>query len=218
MESETIVYRGIKWRRYPESKRRNDRLYYKPAPNFFQNGWEQYLHRQIWRDTNGPIPEGMHIHHSDGNQLNNELSNLECLTSKQHSRHHADTATEEQREASRRLMERLRPLAAKWHGSAEGKAWHSAMGAASWVGREPTEHVCENCGKTYQTLAAHGHTRFCSGVCKTAWRLHSGIDDEQRVCVGCGGTYTVNKFYAQSFCSRSCAAKHRKPRGPNKKR
>ena len=35
--------------------------------------------RWVWEQANGDIPAGHHIHHRDGNRLNNELSNLECI-------------------------------------------------------------------------------------------------------------------------------------------
>lgn len=204
MKSDVIFYGGIKWRRYPESSRRNDRLYYKPASHYFEGGWEQYLHRQVWRDANGPIPSGCHIHHVDGDTLNNDLANLQCMTSKQHSKHHADTATEDQREASRRLMDKLRPLASAWHRSDEGRKWHSAIGAASWVGRKPTAHVCEQCGNPYQTISSHGNSRFCSNACKSEFRRRSGLDNIVRACEKCGQMFTANKYLRQRFCSKSC--------------
>jgi hypothetical protein len=45
---------------------------------------DKYLHRLIWEETNGEIPEGYIIHHIDGNPLNNDIKNLECMT---HSKH-----------------------------------------------------------------------------------------------------------------------------------
>jgi RNA polymerase sigma factor FliA len=40
---------------------------------------EQYLHRIVWAHTNGPIPEGYQVMFKDGDKLNCDLSNLECL-------------------------------------------------------------------------------------------------------------------------------------------
>jgi hypothetical protein len=39
-----------------------------------------HLHREVWEQTNGPIPKGSIIAFIDGNTLNCELSNLVCLT------------------------------------------------------------------------------------------------------------------------------------------
>ena len=46
------------------------------------------LHREIWKEYNGEIPEGCHIHHKDGNPLNNNIENLECLTASEHHQLH----------------------------------------------------------------------------------------------------------------------------------
>lgn len=48
----------------------------------------KFLHRLIFEDFYGPIPEGGHIHHKDGNKLNNCIMNLQLLTEKQHNSLH----------------------------------------------------------------------------------------------------------------------------------
>lgn len=46
------------------------------------------LHRDMWEFSNGKIPEGFDIHHKDGNKLNNELSNFECISKSDHKKKH----------------------------------------------------------------------------------------------------------------------------------
>ena len=46
------------------------------------------LHQDVWENTHGPIPDGMEIHHKDNDKTNNEISNLECLTSTTHAYRH----------------------------------------------------------------------------------------------------------------------------------
>ncbi len=51
--------------------------------------WETVLeHRRVWEEAFGPIPPGYHVHHEDGNKLNNSLDNLRCLTIADHNRMH----------------------------------------------------------------------------------------------------------------------------------
>lgn len=45
-------------------------------------------HHVVWTKVNGPIPTGMHIHHKDGDESNNELSNLQLVTPEEHRRIH----------------------------------------------------------------------------------------------------------------------------------
>jgi hypothetical protein len=47
--------------------------------------------RQVWRIANNKtIPKGWHIHHIDGNAMNNEPSNLVCITLENHIKIHQD--------------------------------------------------------------------------------------------------------------------------------
>lgn len=43
-----------------------------------------YVHRLIWCAKNGMIGKDVVIHHGDRNKLNNEIGNLECMTSNEH--------------------------------------------------------------------------------------------------------------------------------------
>ncbi len=53
-------------------------------------GDRHYLHRRVWEDANGPIPDGYDIHHRDHNKTNNDLDNLQLLTKDDHTRLHAE--------------------------------------------------------------------------------------------------------------------------------
>lgn len=46
------------------------------------------LHRYVWEQHNGTIPEKMEIHHIDRNKENNEISNLEIVERKFHKAKH----------------------------------------------------------------------------------------------------------------------------------
>jgi hypothetical protein len=79
---ETIIYKEQRYNRNPDSKRRQHRAYF-----WRHDKWKEApvaLHRQIWIDSNGPIPKGHIIHHKDGNTLNNLIENLESLSPKDH--------------------------------------------------------------------------------------------------------------------------------------
>jgi hypothetical protein len=59
----------------------------------YKNKWIDgklyYSHRLVWEAANGPIPEGMDIHHIDGNSKNNHILNLACVTTSDHLRMHS---------------------------------------------------------------------------------------------------------------------------------
>lgn len=47
-------------------------------------------HQVVWESHNGTIPNGHVIHHKDENKKNNDISNLECITKREHDLHHGD--------------------------------------------------------------------------------------------------------------------------------
>lgn len=53
------------------------------------NGRVIGVHRLVWEDAHGPIPPRMHVHHRNGNKLDNRLANLRLLTPKEHARLHS---------------------------------------------------------------------------------------------------------------------------------
>lgn len=46
------------------------------------------LHRLIFEEFYGEIPKGFHVHHKDGNKLNNCILNLQLLRKDDHNSHH----------------------------------------------------------------------------------------------------------------------------------
>ena len=78
-----IEWNGIRWHRYgngyyeyrgTRSKDRKDR---------------DRLHRAVYKNHFGEIPDGLDVHHIDGDKANNDISNLELLSRSDHLRHHA---------------------------------------------------------------------------------------------------------------------------------
>jgi hypothetical protein len=51
---------------------------------YLRTGRDKYVHRMVWEKHHGPIPNGHHIHHKDGDKLNNVIENLELLTASEH--------------------------------------------------------------------------------------------------------------------------------------
>lgn len=47
------------------------------------------LHNYNWEKVNGKIPKGYELHHIDLNKINNDISNLQLLTSKEHTELHS---------------------------------------------------------------------------------------------------------------------------------
>lgn len=48
-----------------------------------------YEHIIVWEKHNGEIPKGFHIHHKNGDKLDNRIDNLEMMSASEHTRLHA---------------------------------------------------------------------------------------------------------------------------------
>ena len=206
-KSEVIRHNGIAFRRYPASVNWADQMYYTPNASHKKSGVGR-LHEELWKDANGPIPSGHHIHHKDGNPLNNDLNNLQCLTAAAHQELHG--AQRRGKPGNPYTVAKMQEAARVWHKSDEGRVWHSQVSKAAWVNKPVRGYVCDHCGKAYESRDANPvHTRFCSNACKTASRLRSGVDNEQRTCKQCGTLFSCNRYANKQFCSSVCKGKDR---------
>ena len=205
-----IVFNGITFRRYPDAPGLSDQRYYTPNCKHVKDGVGK-LHQAIWKHYNGNIPKGHHIHHKDGNYLNNSIDNLECVQLNDHLRSHALKQSEDP-DALKRKQEhcdRIRPLTKKWHASEEGKKWHSENCKRLWELKTPVKKKCEQCGQEFDSYTNRDSDKFCSNNCKSAWRRASGVDNETRTCIICGKSYRANKYSKSATCSRGCTATYR---------
>lgn len=164
-------------------------------------------HVWVWESCNGTIPAGYHVHHKDKNKSNNSIENLEILIPRDHVKKHL---SEEKRERSRKLMEKVRHLTKEWHASAEGRRWHSEHAIKCSFGKwEKRVYECQVCSKNYET-SKRSTTKFCSNACKSSYRRRSRVDEVLRKCKKCGKEFGVNKYAKQKFCGRKCGSGGRK--------
>lgn len=213
--TDTVVFNGIRFNRYPNSKNKSDSRYYRPSAKHIRHGIG-YLHHEIWKSAHGEIPAGHHIHHIDHNTLNNDIANLEAVEKRKHvSDHnieHKNTVTESGKTIGEIHMESIRPLASEWHRSDAGREWHRRHGQNVFgsESRESVDRTCSNCGfKFTSTDFNKPGNSFCSGACKSAYRRKSGVDNVERECVVCGDKFTADKYSKQFTCSRKCGARAR---------
>lgn len=170
--------------------------------NYFQRNGVR-LHRRVWEHFNGPIPEGFHVHHKDGDRTNNKLSNLELLQEHKHLSLHSSTP--EAKANAKRAIDIARPYAVEWHKSPEARVLCSIWAKEGAKKVKPVTRVCQQCGVTFSTKGRHA--KFCSNRCKSAYRRKMGLDDVKRTCEICGSEFEVNKYDDATCCSRACAGK-----------
>ena len=162
--AEVVEYRGNRYRRYPDSKHKHHRNYfYATEPR------RGFLHRHVWEDAHGPIPEGFDVHHISEDTTDNSLGNLECITKLEHRNRHRMAG--ELLERQKRHLERVADKAADWHASDEGREWHRQHASAGWEAKQPVQKACECCGQTYDTFFPT-RSMFCGRACAQRYRYH----------------------------------------------
>lgn len=200
---EFMLYRGEKF--FVQSSGR----YYSSGRK--GRGRERLLHRRIWADTFGPIPEGLDVHHLDENWRNNGVGNLSLVLSEGHKSFHMTKlmAEPERRAAAIQTLRDYSEKAAEWHASPEGREWHSKNAIQAWAKREAVPAVCTVCAKAYETYF-ESRSRFCSNKCEQqeARERHKTATGD---CVQCGEAFTYNRFQKrmQECCSRGCGIRRR---------
>ncbi len=121
------------------------------------------LHVAIWEFHNGmEVPPEHEIHHKDGNPHNNDISNLECLSIKEH-RSRFKFKSEESFKKQMEHLEKIRDMSKKWHSSPEGRKWHSENAKRAMQKRKLIDLKCIFCGKEHKSK--YGFKQFCSNSC-----------------------------------------------------
>lgn len=186
-----------------------ERFYLQSSKKYFQSGRkdcvERSLHRRVWSDVHGPIPDGMVIHHIDGDWRNNNINNLELLDNKEHCQMHMAMRwkDQDQSDAFKKGLEAAQEEAKKWHSSEEGRAWHSENARKSWGVK--IKHIvnCVACDAEIQTYFPK-RTKTCSKSCrqkisyKNRFTLKAG-------CQRCGIEFLTSRYKPSSYCSRKCS-------------
>ena len=159
----------------------------------------------LWEQHNGPIPKGYVVHHKDSDTKNNTIENLELLTKKQHNDLHRKRSKWTGSEANLRQLGKAGKKAAEWHGSEEGRAFHTVLGRYSWKHRKQYLRNCDMCGKEYTTPYPK-RSKWCNGGCRSKSYALDRKFWEKRNCVICEKTFEVFKRSKTRTCSKDCAS------------
>lgn len=165
------------------------------------------LHVAIWECVHGAkVPTGKLVHHVDGNPFNNSPDNLCCLSVREHRQHHGG-CWEKNGRTHKEHLDSIRHLAAQWHSSEEGHAWHREHGRKSFEKRQRMGFCCEMCGTPFESV--HKNARFCCHNCDVKWRARNVRVLATRICIICGVTFTVSEpkqgtSAKRRTCGRAC--------------
>lgn len=170
-----------------------------------------YRSRWVWEKANGPIPEGMEIHHINEDPTDDRIENLKMLTVHEHQLHHMthEKAMEMviARGAAPRKVEtracatcRVEFMAAfRTERDSFEKYCSHACASAGKVARRPKP--CAHCGETFQPTKVKG-LKYCSRECFDRARSTTVAMD----CPTCGTSfeYQPHKGRPRKFCSSKC--------------
>lgn len=195
----------------------------------------EWAHRLVYEDCLGSLSEDSVVHHKDENPLNNLPSNLELLPRAEHNGLHAKKrndgsaiklaqekdrflwTTDEQYRLQRQAhLMTIQEKAKAWHASPEGHEWHrqhsQRVFSKHYDPRAPqVQKECRQCGEEFsipQIIAKR--TYFCSNNCRSTWRRHQGVDNEERICGVCGKPFMINKYSKPQNRSYSCCGRSNK--------
>src|SRR3990167_2006561 len=163
MLSESIIYKGIKFTRYPNAKSHTDRNYYRPSAKSRKDGIKR-LHQEVYKDNFGSIPKGFVVHHKDHNTSNNSPENLGLLHRKEHYKHHFAEYLSDPTWTKRRFIKTRKKLLGgfdAWKGTDEAKKFFIKHSKENFYTKEPLHFTCKWCGKECTTNHKQGG-KYCS--------------------------------------------------------
>ncbi len=190
----------------------NGVTFYLKQPGYFKACFKKfgrtvYMHRFVWEHYNGPIPEGLHVHHIDHDRANNAIENLTLITAAEHTAMHGRERWQDPgyRVEALEHLTSINASAKAWHSSPAGTEWHSRNAIAAWERRVPDRLVCAHCGDGYLGFKNMARAGYCSQSCTGMARKKTGVDDETRVCVVCSTEFRTNKYGKTKTCSQACS-------------
>jgi HNH endonuclease len=175
--------------------------FHKQRDGYWANMMPIHAHRWVWINHHGAIPEGMDIHHKDGDKDNNEIENLEMLSRSDHLKRHWEEGRYDLEQRRIQLIE-----ARKWLKTEEGRKKQSNISKKAWETRKTTILKCQECEKEIETTQPWA--KFCSNACDKRWRRREKSCMIENICAICNNPFMKDKFSPQRFCSISCGAKN----------
>ena len=142
--------------------------FYRQVSGYYASGRgyrTTYMHRAVWEHYCGPIPDGMHVHHKDGDPANNLLSNLELVDGVSHNRAHSRDRSD---------LHRFVAAGHAWLRSPEGREKRAELTRQYMESRKPMQCACQVCGAAF---LAHGTrtARWCGQACYKRHRRAKGL-------------------------------------------
>lgn len=198
----------------------NGVTYHRHNQNGYYINMNRKLHRDVWSFHNGTIPPKHDVHHIDFNKNNNQIENLQLMTSSEHRSLHAKINAKKRstlppnirwykcsvcgKEFKAKGKAKYCPQCRKERDKAQAKARYDAAKKAKEPKppKEPRLQTCVVCGKVFELKATQSRTKgpkTCSDECHQKLRIK--LDD--KTCPVCGKTFHP-EHATQQYCSPKC--------------
>lgn len=154
-------------------------------------------HRLVAEYALGPTPEGYEVDHKNADHKDWRAENLQHLTIEENRGQAAqrwwDSATEERRKIKLQQLQ-----------NGFRKCDFSGENNSNFGNLQGEKRDCKHCLKSFYSPPSH-NAKYCSRECY----LEANNGWIEVDCLSCGEKVVKRKSKGGSFCSRSCAAKHR---------
>ena len=201
----SIIFNGVKYNLVGQG-----RYYLSTATTNAARKNPKGLHVAVWEFYNGrEVPEGCVIHHKDYNTLNNDISNLECLSVAEHNEVHRQRRSKfGSSEKQLKHLEKIRELTKEWHASEEGKEWHRKHSKEEMDKKRHIE-ICTECGQEFETCGTGTICRKCQNKLfqrKLRNQRYGTVFGQifKRVCPVCGTEFETT-VARKKYCCKKCA-------------
>jgi hypothetical protein len=171
------------------------------------------LHKSIYEFYNGPVLPGFELHHIDFNKENNEISNIKCLSIRDHKKiHNEDKKKKYGNNWNKENIKKARIGLRKWFDSKDYVKWVDENrerirenARMSYRNRKKIKIKCDVCGKYFSGYKER-KKMICSPGCWAKYRRDEGLDNVKKNCIICGNVFISNKFKKNKTCSDHCRA------------
>ena len=206
---ETVVYKGITFRRYPNSPNWADKSYYHPdrrmLPQALKLSILRYgkmltdLYQMDVRSTTRTVT------------LPTMLSKI-WNVSHQRSMQSTMLRTSVKSVWKSCVNELTMPGLPLVRGTSQKLVGNGTRNWARWLGRTPSisQGSVTIARKNFKQLLLAMKSSTATNNCKSAARRKSGIDNETRTCGQCGKEFVCNKYARKQHCNSICAQRHRR--------
>lgn len=176
--------------------------FYQQKDGYWVNSMPIHAQRWVWINCNGAIPDGMDVHHKDGDKSNNEIENLELLSRSDHLKRHWAEGRYDLIQRREQLKE-----ARKWLKTPEGRKKQSIGSKESWNKKKLNPYIktCLGCDKSFETYQKWA--KCCDQKCYMRYRRKNRIGFVNKKCWICGNIFFSEKHCRIRTCGKECGIK-----------